>query len=648
MSGDASSALLQQCLKQLRSAEKSARDVNKNKDLAQKVYLGKTNAEYQRKRVIKNPRDWRSRLCPPVAFEHLELITAEIASDPPVFRAFARLDEYMANAKAATDAQAYYLDRDKFTRTFRTVMRRAAKFGDCPVKVLWKHETIPSSGTQVDPETGAESPLPDQVLFDGPTIIALDYRDFFPDPTARSMDDATFVFHRWRATRNELAARTDDEGNPFYTNLDELPGNPSSNDGEDQKRGTETAEAFEARRTGVQTIHERWTRYGCVTIANKSMIIRVDEDPDDPIFEHRKVPFEVIRLIEDDDSLGGVSLMLQIDHLQEAFWKFFNELVNAITITTNPPKLVDEENDPNSPKYDLYPGASIPTRNGEQTVKVLQDVANLAPYGMEHLLQSTRDLIERTTGMNSTVAGMGGASSATEASSNLNQSKNRIQFMIDTSDDDWSRVMLMSFQLVQQFADQQVVAKLTNGLPVNFGPDDLVGQFEFQSTLGSDRALRSQRMNDLSTLWNSLVPVITPGSIEFDNLSQLLEEMFETFKVGDLGASTKTAEQVQLDQGQVQLQIEAAQATQQLQQQQQQAAQMQPPAPAQAAPAPEQQSPLHEQLDMNYANLPPSVQRQAEAMVGFKPATDAESAAQLASMKPKPTTPGGSSSGKGS
>lgn len=562
-------ALIRLWMRRLQSAEKHATDVNGRKDRAGKVYLGHTNPDYGKPRDLDNPRDWRSRYYPTIAFEHAELAIAELASDVPEYDAKATLDEFEPYAEAAESAQAYYLERDKFARTYRKAMRRAVKYGGAPIKTIGK---VDRDGSWL------------------PTSISLDYKDFFPEPGPTETSDMSWAVHRWRATYEDLCSVEDDEGNQFYDNLEMLKDLTHGSDSTDTKRDNETQEAFEARTIGTHTIYECWTTYGCVAIANRNVVIRNEGTPDEPIFDHRMIPFDVVRIIEDDDNLDGVSLMLQIDDSQEAYWKFVNELINAITLATRPPKLVDEEADPNAAKYEIYPDAQIPARNGEQTVKILQDVANLSPYNMQALITMTRDLIERQTGMNSSVAGNAASRSATEASSNLAQSKGRIEFEMVVSDDDWSLVIGKRWSLIKQFADRPILAKLANGKPINFAPNDLMGNFEFSSTLGGKRALRDQQLNTLMTFWNAVVPVIPPGSVEFEHIEHLLKKMMEISDVPDLGATSKSAAQVGLEQGQVQLQIQAGQQQLQLQGEQQQMAmqnQMQPPAPEPApAPAP--------------------------------------------------------------
>jgi hypothetical protein len=270
---------------------------------------------------------------------------------------------------------------------------------------------------------------------------------------------------------------------------------------------------------------------------------------------------------------------------------------------------------------------------------------------MKDLIAMDRDHMERSSGMNSTVAGLSNANSATESSSNLSQAKSRTRLEIQQSDGDLSRVIAKFASRIRQYCDPAEVIEFTGGINILDAPF----RGRFISKLSSERALREQRQNALTTFWNALQPQIQPGSIEFEYLANLIKQMQDAYDVGDLGVRSKTNDQIVQEQQQHELGMQQQQAQLQLESQQQQAqlqSQLDAQAAAQAVPPPEQAAepatPIHESLSMNYKDAPPSVQRQMEEAAGFKQASAAESKAQLDSLKPKPVQPGGKSGGKGS
>jgi hypothetical protein len=330
-------------------------------------------------------------------------------------------------------------------------------------------------------------------------------------------------------------------------------------------------------------------------VANEQVIIRHDQNPKDPIFKHRSIPIDVVRLIEDDNNLDGLSAMLLIEEDQEAYWKFWNALIDSITWAVNPPRIADTEEDPNAAKQVLYPGCTLHARNGKQTLQIMQDLANLNYQGMQTLLQFVRDHIERVTGMNATVAGLANSSSATEASTNLEQAKGRIRLEIDTMDRDWSRVMRKVVRNIQQYADDEIVGRITTveGQPpvdIFRTPEELQGQYRIRVRMQSERALLEKKINNLTTLWNSIQGQLQPGTVDLvEPARKIIMDLADAMGVDVTDEDIPTMDQFELQtvSGQInnQLQAEAGQAQmeQQLQMQQASMAMMpqEPAAPAQ-------------------------------------------------------------------
>lgn len=590
-------AILKQFRTRLESARKHADVINERKRHAHRVTLGTSHPDYRRARRENDPTDWHSRNFPAVAYEHKQLLVAEIAQ-PPEFEAEPAKPAYRDGARAIDEVLTYFLEQMEFDRTHAKAADQAVEYGGAHVLTGWRKitetETIEQETpilaedgvTVIDVET---TEVEDEiVLYDGPWIELIRYEDSLPDPTAKEADQAKWWIRRWYATKQELEAAG------IYDNLDALPEFSGGDRGRDQRRPDETDEAYEARLLGVQTLYDMWTPYGVTTVANEQVIIRHDQNPKDPIFKHRKIPIDVVRLIEDDNNLDGLSAMLLIEEDQEAYWKFWNSLIDSITWAVNPPRIADTEEDPNAAKQVLYPGCTLHARNGKQTLQIMQDLANLNYQGMQTLLQFVRDHIERVTGMNATVAGLANSSSATEASTNLEQAKGRIRLEIDTMDRDWSRVMRKVVRNIQQYADDDIIGRITmvEGQPpvdIFRTPEELQGQFRIRIKMQSERALLEKKINNLTTLWNSIQPQLQPGTVDIvEPARRIFMDLAETMGIDVSEEDVKTIDQFELQtvSGQInnQLQAEAGEAQMQQQLQMQQASmEMMPPEPA--APA---------------------------------------------------------------
>jgi hypothetical protein len=599
LSPEQESKILAQFNARLDSARRHHDDIVEKKRHAHRVVMGTSADGYGRGRNLRDPQDWQSRNYPKIAFEKKQLLVANIATGIPEFEAKPRPGNYQHSdqIRAANSVVAYYLDEMEFPRTFRKTADTIAEYGDQTVMTTWRRDArmearpvrrvAPVTEVVFDEEQGEEIEVVvgeqevedveevEVVYYEGPWIERIAYEDDFPDPTAREDEKAKWWIRSWRATIEELEAAG------IYQNLDRLHGDGMA-DNYEQKRDHETTEAFEARRTGVFTIYDMWTAHG-VTCVTNNIVIRHDQDPKNPIYKFG-IPLNTIKLVDDDDNLGGISLMLCIEHDQEAYWRFWNGLLDAVSWAIKPLMIADTEEDPNAAKQVLYPGNTITARNGKQTVQVVQDMANLNYAGAQAILGYVLQHMDGVTGMNDAIAGLSNSSNATEADLNMTAAKGRIRLGIDVMDDDWSRVMTKVLQLVQQYGDQRVIGKLTNGVEIDVDPQEIVGQFKMTVALASERALRDQRMNSLQTAINTITPLVQPGTLELEETMQGL--VGESLKVLDLGRLSdtirvKSAMDVAREQNQVQLEAAQQQGELQMQQQLQMQAAMPQEPPAQ-------------------------------------------------------------------
>jgi hypothetical protein len=506
-SGLSDDALLKQALNRLASSERHMDPIVERIRRARLVALGRSNPNYKKLRDPDDPTYWRSMIFPPIANEQWELLNAEMTVDDPRFAWTPRDPRHLDNARVAEQALDYFNDRDRFARKFRLAMRAVARDGGQVVKTVWSADDYHDGGRLKS--------------------ILCRMEDIFPDPTATDFDECSFVFHRTRATLDDLRGRTDADGNRFYSNLDLLVDSGGGDDGE-QKREGETTEQFEARRTGVHTLHEMWTMYGRVTIANKSVIIRRDEWDD-----CRPLPFTMIRIIDDEDCIVGVSPMTLIDDIQEAYWNLLNALIDAVNLAVDPPMLVDIEEDPRAKEYVVRPRAKIPARNGESTVKVLQDVASLDKYNVVNLMGALRELMERITGMNSAIAGVSSASTATEAAINVRQGKGRSSAMMSVADECWAQLAQKQYALVQQFASEDVRGLLSNGASVEFVPEQLVDMFITPKPASSERTLKDLERQDAQAAWDAVLAAVTDPASQLPKVdpSSVLRRLLEAFGI---------------------------------------------------------------------------------------------------------------------
>lgn len=587
----------------LESARRHHDEIVARKKRATRVVMGTSNPAYGHIRDLEDPSDWQSYNYPAIAFEKKQLLVANLATSVPEFVAKPRPGNYqfMDRVTSANQIVSYYLDEMEFPRTFRKTCGVVAEQGDQTVMTTWRRDvrmedyteqveqpvyetqsvTDPTTGEQYEEEVQVGIEMVEQtskrecVYYDGPWIERIAYEDDFPDPTAREDEQAKWWIRSWRATTQEL------EDSGLYFNLDKLFGDGSA-EGHEQKRDGETQEAYEARKTGVHTIYDMWTAYG-VTCVTSNIVIRHDQDPENPIFKFG-IPLNKIKLVDDDDNLGGVSLMLMIEPDQEAYWRFWNGLLDAVSWAVKPLMIADTEEDPTANRQELWPGGTITARNGKQTLQVVQDMANLNYAGAQAILGYCLQHMDGVTGMNDALAGLQNSSNATEADLNMTAAKGRIRLGIDVMDDDWGRVMTKVLQLVQQFGDERVVGQI-GATPIDVDPREILGQFKMSVSLTSERALREQRLNSVTTAINTITPLMQPGTMELEETGRgLVAESLKLLDLGQLAETIRTKSAAELMREQNVIQLEAQKGQQDLQLEAQiamQQAMPQPPAGAQ-------------------------------------------------------------------
>lgn len=534
--------VLRQFQARLDSARRHQEEIVERKRRAHLVTRGESNPKYGYVNDPNDASDWRHYQFPKIAFQKKQQYVAELCESLPEFDARPRPGQYqyIDYAEAANDVVAYYLDAMEFPKLFRKTADTVVEYGDQVVMTTWRHEVAKRRvieeyeefEDEVDEETGdiieaislhEREVIKDEVIYSGPWIERIAYEDSLPDPRAKEDGQCKWWIRRWRATLAELKAMGD-----LYFNLDKLA--PTGGDDlRDQPREGETQEAYEARRQGVHTLYDMWTPYGVTVVANESTVIRHDQDPLDPLYPFG-IPLSTIKLIDDDDNLGGISLMLQIESDQEAYWKFWNGLLDAAEWAVNPPFVRDTEADVNAAKVKLYPGAALEARNGKQTIEVMRDIANLNYAGAQSILGYCMAHMDGVTGINDAVMGLSNSSNATEADLNMNAARRRILLGVDVMDDDWSKVMTRVLQLVQKFGSERIIGKLVeDGRIIDRDPSEIQGQFKVDVRKTSRRVMREQMLNRSTTALNSLIPLVEPGTVQVaEAVTGVIHEMLRS------------------------------------------------------------------------------------------------------------------------
>lgn len=151
----------------------------------------------------------------------------------------------------------------------------------------------------------------DVVMWDDPWFEHVNLFDFYGDPDGKSIADMAWCIHRSWASMEEL------EKAGIYSNLDEIP----DRGGYDDERGIDMLHAEIGRAGGRGSeqrsrkieLLEHWEDDRVITVANRSVVIRDEENP----FWHGSKPFVAMVTTPLPHEFYGVGIIEPIRYLQE-------------------------------------------------------------------------------------------------------------------------------------------------------------------------------------------------------------------------------------------------------------------------------------------------------------------------------------------
>lgn len=499
-----SSDTLTRTLVCIEAAEKNQRALALEWQRMYEVYLGIADKKRRRKKAA-----WRSDLTIKHAFQQVETLLPEFLVEDPNFEVVPREQSDQDRAATVQRLLDYQLDRDRYADKRMQAVKKAIIFGACPIKVTWAYEVkrmkvrnpMPAEDRVRALLAGQEVPPvveQDVTLRDDPTMIVVDPFDFMWDPAATSIDDAAYVLHRSWLTAEQLKAK---ERAGLYEGVSKhLAGSKSGGGLLDSAKRLfgESEDEATSRRADRHEVIEKWSRDRLVVIVDRKCIVRDVENP----YWHGQIPFVMAVTQPDVDKMVGLSEVWSIEALQDAANRILNAQHDALSHILDP-VLALASNDPRLKEIDFQPGAKILVDN-PQAIKPL-DIGQANAYATSGEVDRAVGWMERTTGINASVAGSSNESTATEAAMNLRQGKSRIALKVASIDRAFARAAEMFIQLDQQFVDADRVVRIVGEGAEweQVGPQDIAGAYDVRPRNSTDRALkelaREQSLNLLNT-----------------------------------------------------------------------------------------------------------------------------------------------------
>lgn len=290
----------------------------------------------------------------PMTFSTIETMVSAICGGKPSVQFVATQKDQEQDTRLLTAKLDYYWDCDKWSIKVINWVRNTLMYGTGIVYLWWD--------------------------IDKPRMINVPLRDFFIDPTATCIEDASYVGRRFLTTIDELKSYevvNPETGKlePMYKNLDKIvlndeagsatQGDPTDKQEKDMLMGSTLADAPKKQ---IECI-EYWDRDAdrVYVIANRSVEIRNDENPYKRQAKSKKmkyakglVPFVAQRDYVDEALFYGKGEIEPIMQAQELLNDLTNQTVDSVTYTLNQMYTLDPAFSDYIDKVENIPGAVYP------------------------------------------------------------------------------------------------------------------------------------------------------------------------------------------------------------------------------------------------------------------------------------------------
>lgn len=333
--------------------------------------------------AIGSLRDPESRSIADTWASRLELMLLPQTADYVAAKPHGREDA--VKAETVTRLLHHVLRQPENRTALVSAINSAVRKGTGIVHVYWKYETRPQTITGVDvDELGIEIPeaetITESPVFDDVRLDFVDLMDFFPDPHAVNLDDATGAARSFEITAEaalDMAERgiysypdTEDairNGRSFFQAADKQYLQSTMGRQLDLPDGVKTLEGIEYWGLLPADLYPYGENWRTITILN-GVIVR-----DEPwVLNDRRIPFYDIRVNPVTGRFYGLGVLEPVRHLQDFADWLLNQIMDLVHNRTNPPWVYDSRDSVDlTPLETKEPNALIPSDN-PGAIKALQ------------------------------------------------------------------------------------------------------------------------------------------------------------------------------------------------------------------------------------------------------------------------------------
>lgn len=455
----------------------------------------------------------------PMTFSTIETMVAALAGSRP------RFDFQPTNPEQETDTKVlnflldHYWDKDKWQSKVDKWIRSMLMYGTGVMFAFWD--------------------------IDKPCLYNVPLRDFFVDPTASSPEDARYMGRRYLTTLEALKDYEyfDSEKQEMvkvYKNLDKIR-DGSGNTGEETDK--EKKDVFmgstlgkEANKRQIECI-EYWTEDQVIVVANRTIIIREDENPHLIAARSRGdenpkglLPFIIQRDYVDESLFYGKGEIEPIIPAQELLNDMTNQNIDAVTYSLNPMWTLDPKYSDQKEKVESLPGAVYPFEAGALNPIPMQAI----PQSAFNERLNIKSEIRETTASDQVVKGVGEDNSnttATEIRAQVAQAGARFAVKVSQIENegyyDLAKIVL---DLVQLYVTEPMMVQIVgekSGIDwAMYDPGIYAGDYDckvkLESQVEADKQQEADQAKELFLAFNG-DPLINQGELRRLTLQKSFE-----------------------------------------------------------------------------------------------------------------------------
>jgi len=456
-------------------------------------YKNKWDRFYKMYRGVLDEKNypWQSNIWVPLSFSTIETVVPRLVSNRPQIDILPREPNDEKYAQIMGKIIDYQWDMMNMNVLLPEVVKEMCIYGTVILKNYWyKEESNVIDKQMVDetmPELGQVEVEENKTIYNGPKVEIVDLYDFFIDPKATTIDNAEWVIHRSMRTLDYLHEMMEDGK---YKNIKLLEDEGTfivSDDEKQQRRSTiGISMPVEQKNDKLIEILEYWTDERVITVANRKIIIRDQENP----FRHGKKPFIACVDQKIPHEFYGMGELEPIETLQYELNDRRNQRMDNVTLILNRMWIVQNGKGVDEDELVSDAGGVVHTDDPNAISQlVLPDVTS-SSYQEETIIKAD---IQQTSGVTDFTRGMSSDALANDTATGISllQEASNARFRLKIQNIEDMMLKRLGENLVSmnnQFLSDETTIRIVGDEGREFQlvkPEDIKGNFDVSVQAGS-------------------------------------------------------------------------------------------------------------------------------------------------------------------